>query len=111
MAFLLVKLCHEKRELQRHIIILEQRGALARLALFLQMLDRSREARDGATGEIYLPMSRTDIADYIGLSLAAVSRSFRTLAARRLISFRDRRHLLITDHAGLATLIAQQGPG
>jgi CRP-like cAMP-binding protein len=53
-------------------------------------------------------MSRTDIADYIGFSLAAVSRSFRTLAARRLISFRDRRHLPIADHAGLANLIAQQ---
>lgn len=105
----LVKLCHEKRELQRHIILLEQRGALARLALFLQMLDRWREARDGATGEIYLPMSRTDIADYIGLSLAAVSRSFRTLAARHLIAFRDRRHLQIADQAGLAGLIARQG--
>jgi CRP-like cAMP-binding protein len=105
---LLVKLCHELREAQRHAIILKQQGALARLALFLQMLDRSREARDGGTGEIYLPMSRTDIADYIGFSLAAVSRSFRALAARHLISFRDRRHLLITDRARLASLIAQQ---
>jgi CRP/FNR family transcriptional regulator, anaerobic regulatory protein len=107
---ILVKLCHDLREEQRHAIILKQQGALARLALFLQMLDRSREARDGGSGEIYLPMSRTDIADYIGFSLAAVSRSFRTLAARQLISFRDRRHLLIADHAGLASLIAQQGP-
>ena len=72
-------------------------------------LDRSREARNGGSGEIYLPMTRTDIADYIGFSLAAVSRSFRTLAARNLISFRDRRHLLIADHAGLASLIAPQG--
>jgi CRP-like cAMP-binding protein len=105
---ILVKLCHDLREEQRHAIILKQQGALARLALFLQMLDRSREARDGGSGEIYLPMSRTDIADYIGFSLAAVSRSFRTLAARQLISFRDRRHLLIADHAGLASLIARQ---
>jgi CRP-like cAMP-binding protein len=107
---ILVKLCHDLREEQRHAIILKQQGALARLALFLQMLDRSREARDGGSGEIYLPMSRTDIADYIGFSLAAVSRSFRALAARHLISFRDRRHLLITDHAGLANLIAQRSP-
>jgi CRP-like cAMP-binding protein len=104
---LLVKLCHDLREEQRHAIILKQQGALARLALFLQMLDRSREARDGGSGEIYLPMSRTDIADYIGFSLAVVSRSFRTLAAHHLISFRDRRHLLIIDHAGLASLIAK----
>ena len=108
---ILLKICHEVREAQRHMIVLYHRGALAKLALFLQMLDRSREAGDGGTGEIYLPMSRSDIADYIGLSLAAVSRSFRTLAARHLIVFRDRRHLLITDHAGLASLIAQQGRG
>jgi CRP/FNR family transcriptional regulator, anaerobic regulatory protein len=56
-------------------------------------------------------MSRTDIADYIGLSLAAVSRAFRTLAVRRLILFRDRRHLAIVDRPGLASLIAQQARG
>jgi CRP-like cAMP-binding protein len=106
---ILVKLCHALREEQRHSIILSQQGALARLALFLQMLDRARQARDGGSGEIYLPMTRSDIADYIGLSLAAVSRSFRTLAARGLIGFRERRHLQIADQAGLASLIAQQG--
>jgi CRP/FNR family transcriptional regulator, anaerobic regulatory protein len=102
----LVKLCHELREAQRHTIILRQQGALARLALFLQMLDRSRQARDGGSGDIYLPMTRSDIANYIGFSLATVSRSFRTLADRHLISFRDRRHLLVADYAGLASLIA-----
>jgi CRP-like cAMP-binding protein len=106
---LLVKLCHELREAQRHAVILKQHGALARLALFLQMLDLSPQARNGARDEIYLPMTRSDIADYIGFSLAAVSRSFRALAARHLISFRDRRHLSITDHARLASLIARQG--
>jgi len=104
---ILVKLCHELREAQRHAVILKQQGALARLALFLQMLDRSREARDGGAGEVSLPMTRSDIADYLGLSLATVSRSFRTFADRHLISFRDRRHLLIADHAGLPSLIAQ----
>jgi CRP/FNR family transcriptional regulator, anaerobic regulatory protein len=105
----LVKLCHDLREAQRHTIMLRQQGALARLALFLQMLDRAMEARDGGSGEIYLPMTRSDMADYIGLSLAAVSRSFRTLAARHLIKFRDRRHLTIVDPAGLASVIAARG--
>jgi CRP/FNR family transcriptional regulator, anaerobic regulatory protein len=68
------------------------------------MLDRWREGGNEGNGEIYLPMTRTDIADYVGLSLAAVSRSFRMLAARRLIVFRDRRHLAIVDRAGLASL-------
>jgi hypothetical protein len=59
------------------------------------MLDRSRQARNADNGEIYLPMARSDIADYVGFS-------------RRPISFRDRRHLWIADHDGLASLIAQQ---
>jgi CRP-like cAMP-binding protein len=104
---ILVKLCHELRKAQLHAIILKQQGALSRLALFLQMLDRSRQARDGDAREIYLPMTRSDIADYLGFSLAAVSRSFRSLADCRLITFRDRRHLLIADHEGLASLIAR----
>lgn len=104
----LVKVFHKLREAQRHAIILHHHGALARLALFLQMLDRWREARNDGCGEIYLPMARSDIADYVGLSLAAVSRGFRTLASRHLITFRDRRHLLITEPAGLADLIAQR---
>ena len=107
---ILVKLCHELREAQLHAVILKQQGALSRLALFLQMLDRSRQARDGDSREIYLPMTRSDIADYIGFSLPAVSRSFRSLADRHLISFRDRRHLLIAGHERLASLIAQQAP-
>jgi CRP/FNR family transcriptional regulator len=107
---ILVKLCHELREAQLHAVLLKQQGALARLALFLQILDHARRARDGDSGEIYLPMTRSDIADYIGFSLAAVSRSFRALASRHLISFRDRRHLLIADHQRLASLIAQQAP-
>ena len=109
---ILLKMCHEVREAQRHMIVLYHRGALAKLALFLQMLDRWREGgEDDGRGEIYLPMTRSDIADYIGLSLAAVSRSFRTLAARHLIVFRDRRHLAIVDRPGLASLIAQQARG
>jgi CRP/FNR family transcriptional regulator, anaerobic regulatory protein len=103
----LVKLCHELREVQHHAIILGQRGALPRLALFLQMLDRAREARDGHD-EIDLPMNRSDIADYIGLSLAALSRAFRALADRRLIAFRDRRHLTILAPSRLAALVAER---
>jgi CRP-like cAMP-binding protein len=55
-------------------------------------------------------MARSDIADYVGFSLAAVSRSFRTLAARRLISFRDRRQLLIADPDGFASLSHNKRP-
>ena len=42
-------------------------------------------------------MNRSDIAHYVGMSLAAVSRGFRSLSARGIMSSRDRRHVKIID--------------
>ncbi len=103
---LLLKLCHELREAQRHALMIAPHRALTRLALFILMLARSQEARRESDTEISLPMTRSDIADYLGLTLAAVSRSFRTLGTRGLIAFHDRRHLRIVDPARLRDLAA-----
>jgi CRP/FNR family transcriptional regulator len=92
------KLCCELREAQRHAFILSRHHALTRVGLFLQMLENVQAARGEGTGEIYLPMSRSDIGDYIGVSLEAVSRSFRALSSRGVIVFRNRRHVKIIDH-------------
>jgi CRP/FNR family transcriptional regulator, anaerobic regulatory protein len=101
---ILVKLCHELREAQLHAIVLKHHGAPAcSIPADARSLASSQERRNS---EIYLPMARSDIADDVGFSLAAVSRSFRK--ARRSPSdlLPDRRHLLIADHHGLASLIA-----
>ena len=99
----IVKLCHGLREAQRHALLLAQRYALSKLAMFLQLQEHV-QAVDGAPPEIYLPMDRSDIADYVGMSLAAVSRGFRALAARRVIKIRDRRHVKIIDRKAFAKL-------
>jgi CRP/FNR family transcriptional regulator, anaerobic regulatory protein len=65
--------------------------------MFLQFLEQLQGARGEKTAEIYLPMSRSDIGEYIGTTLAAVSRAFRTLTARGIIKVRDRRHVKIVD--------------
>jgi hypothetical protein len=44
----------------------------------LQMLEQVQAAKDETTNEIYLPMDRSDIADDVGASPAALSRAFRT---------------------------------
>jgi CRP-like cAMP-binding protein len=108
---LLVKLCHELREAQRHALILARHRALTRLAMFILMLARAQEARNESE-DIYLPMTRSDIADYLGLTLAAVSRSFRVLESRDLIKFIDRRHMRIVNRARLQSLATlDAGPG
>jgi CRP/FNR family transcriptional regulator len=102
---LLVKLCHDLREAQRHALILARNRALTRLAMFTLMLARSQGARDESETDLYLSMTRSDIAGYLGLTLAAVSRSFRTLESRDLVKFSDRRHLRILNRARLQALV------
>ncbi len=98
------KLCHELREAQRHAFLLGHRNALARLAMFLQLLERHQAARGESATELHLPMNRSDVADYIGMSLEAVSRSFRTLASRGVIAFGDKRNVKILDRVRLEAL-------
>jgi CRP-like cAMP-binding protein len=106
------KLCHELREAQRHAFLLSQRHAVAKVGLFLQMLESYQAARDESTEEVYLPMSRSDIAAYIGTSLEAVSRSFRELVRRGVIAFRNPRHLKIISRTDLeAVATHSKAPG
>ncbi|MGO9360872.1 MAG: Crp/Fnr family transcriptional regulator [Xanthobacteraceae bacterium] len=93
------KLIHELRETQRHGFLLARREALSKVAMFLQLLEHLQAARGERTAEIYLPMKRSDIAEYLGMSLEAVSRAFRSLTTRGIIKSRDRQHLKITDRS------------
>lgn len=92
-----VMLSQGLRRAQRHIFLLGNKEALVRLALFLQLQQNAQAARGDATNEIYLPMSRTNISEYVDLSLAAVSRGFNELVNRQIISFRNRDHVKILD--------------
>jgi CRP-like cAMP-binding protein len=80
----LYKVTHELREAQRHEIIITRRDAVGRVIMFLQMLER----RDGANAErIEIPMSRKDVARYLGLSAEAVSRAIARLSRDGIVSF------------------------
>jgi CRP-like cAMP-binding protein len=102
----IAKLCNDLREAQRHAFLLSQKHAATKLAMFLQLQEHVQSTNAKQT-EIYLPMARSDIADYVGLSRAAVSRAFRYLAARGVIQLRKRRHVKIIDHNGLEKLACE----
>jgi CRP/FNR family transcriptional regulator, anaerobic regulatory protein len=102
----IAKLCNDLREAQRHAFLLSQKHAATKMAMFLQLQENIQPANAKQT-EIYLPMARSDIADYVGLSPAAVSRAFRYLAARGVIKLRKRRHVKIIDHNGLEKIACQ----
>jgi CRP/FNR family transcriptional regulator len=93
------KLMHELRETQRHAFLLARRRALPKVAMFLQLLENLQAARGERRADIYLPMNRSDIGEYLGMSLEAVSRAFRDLTTRGIIESRNRRHLKIVDRS------------
>jgi CRP/FNR family nitrogen fixation transcriptional regulator len=86
---------------QRHAILLGRKLAPERVAMFLlEMAERTRSDR------YELPMSRTDIADYLGLTIETVSRTLSQFArdalidlspAHRDVVLLDRRSLLRLD--------------
>jgi CRP-like cAMP-binding protein len=93
------KLCQELRQAQRHAFLLSQRSAVTKLAMFLQLLEQLQIAKGEPAAEIHLPMDRSDIGEYIGITLAAVSRAFRTLAARAIIKVLDRHHVRVVNRS------------
>ena len=95
----IAKLCHELRQAQRHAFVLASKHTVSKLILFLQMLEHLQGDRNEPTNEIYLPMDRSDISEYVGASLSAISRAFRTLSAKGILKVRNRRHVKIIDRA------------
>jgi CRP/FNR family transcriptional regulator len=94
---LIIKLCEELREAQRHAVLLAQRRASTRLAMFLDLQQHIQAAPGQRVSEIYLPMDRSSIAAYLGLTLPALSRAFRTLSSRKIISSRNLHYVKVLD--------------
>jgi CRP/FNR family transcriptional regulator len=76
---------------------LGQRNAAERLAVFIlyirywkRLSEDIVDDADARLDKVDLPMSREDIADFLGLKKETVSRSFRQLEERGLISRRER---------------------
>jgi CRP/FNR family transcriptional regulator len=81
-----------------------QRSAEASLAVFLLEMHRRITAGDPGRREIFLPMPRTDIADYLGLTPETISRLFTRFADREIISVHKRRGISLSALGSLQRL-------
>jgi CRP/FNR family nitrogen fixation transcriptional regulator len=86
--------------LQDHMLLLGRKTALERVASFLIRLS----ARGSASAALDLPMSRSDIADYLGLTIETVSRTFTQLERDGAISIPSARHILLHDRLALVDI-------
>lgn len=87
---------------QEHMLLLGRKNAQERVATFLLEMAR-RVTKDEA---VELPMSRQDIADYLGLTIETVSRTLSHLEARSTITLPSCRKIVLNDPAALRRLNA-----
>ncbi len=88
---------HHLKRSEEHMLLLGRKSASERLAWFL--MDMAE--RIPAQNIVELPMSRQDIADYLGLTIETVSRTMTQLAGSGLIDLLSCRRIVLRNVAAL----------
>ncbi len=86
---------------QDQLLLLGRKTARERVASFLLMLSDRARRRGKRDNPVDLPMSRADIADYLGLTTETVSRTITQLRRASLIAAPNRGQIDILDRAAL----------
>jgi CRP/FNR family transcriptional regulator len=86
---------------QEQMLLLGRKTARERLASFLVAQSRATRACDRHLTRLHLPMTRGDIADYLGLTIETVSRTFTKLKAEHLIDLPGPHEVAIRNFSGL----------
>ncbi len=84
-----------------HLMTIGYRSAAGRLANFLLALSHRHERRGRVASEFVLHMRRADIADFLGVTIETVSRTFSKLKAQSLIDLDHGGYVAILDREGL----------
>jgi CRP/FNR family transcriptional regulator len=81
-----------------------QRSAAERVVSFLLALSRRTERNGQSASEFELPMTRSDIGDFLGLSIETVSRTFTKLKTLGLIELPQSNRVKLVDIDELKSL-------
>jgi CRP-like cAMP-binding protein len=100
----LCKVFHVLREAQHHNVIVGRRDAAGRLAMLLMLL--LQQNGQPYANEVAIPMTRSDIANYLGLTLEAVVRAARRLELQGIVQFVARRQARILDRGRFEALVS-----
>lgn len=90
---------------QQQMVLLGRKTAEERVAsFFLELADRRPKMGVHGRRMIELPMSRSDIADYLGLTKETVSRVLGLLKSRRIVRLEAMHRIELLDEAGLVSI-------
>jgi CRP-like cAMP-binding protein len=90
------------KDVQNQLVTLGRQTAKERVASFLVMLVERAGAEDGS--RIDLPMSRQDIADFLGLTIETVCRMLSSMKRSKLLDVAGAHELIIRDSDRLYAL-------
>ncbi|MFA4951828.1 Crp/Fnr family transcriptional regulator [Brevundimonas sp.] len=100
---------HELAAAQNQILLLGRKTALERVCTFLLELPGHDPARPGPAGRVHLPMTRAEIADYLGLTIETVSRALTKLKTQGVIQLLSLSEVHILQPARLTVLAGGEG--
>ncbi len=92
---------HELTLAQDRIGVLGKMNANERMAKFILNISNQRARIGWQDNPISLPMTRQDIADYLGLTLETVSREITKLKTSNIIKVMNSKQFFISDKNGL----------
>ncbi len=104
-AELFSTLRHDLWAAQNHLVILGRQSARERVGSFLvQLLDRNKRFERCI---IALPMTRQDMADYLGLTIETVCRVLTSLKRSHIIDIPNRHQIKVRNEAALRSAAEQ----
>lgn len=92
------------RQSRDNQLVLGRLAPVEKLASFLLVLSAHAVRVGQVANPVHLPMNRTDIADYLGLTIETVSRCFTKLRMQGLIQLPDANTVTILSHRSLSAV-------
>jgi CRP/FNR family nitrogen fixation transcriptional regulator len=93
---------HHLRRSEEHMLVLGRKNACERVAWFLMDMAERIPAHD----QLLLPVSRQDMADFLGLTIETVSRTMTQLQDDEVIALPSCRNVLLKDRRALTDMAA-----
>jgi CRP/FNR family transcriptional regulator len=101
---LLGEAAHELVAAQDQMLLLGRKTAMERVTSFLSMLAKRAARMRKSAENLEVPMTRTDIGDYLGLTTETVSRAISRLRDDKIVSVATRGQIVILDREALERL-------